>query len=477
MPKKYHIPIQTTEPRFNPVGKYTTVEFREDCAGSCRECVKKKCVYEVFKENQKHISTMADPEFLYTCMSCFRCVQECTKGIFSRVINPEYRTLGDAYWKPGIIQGIWKQAHTGKIPVSGAGYRGPFIGKGFDAMWTDMSEIVRPTRDGIHGREYINTCVELSRSMMQLKFNDKGDLAAAMPPIFEIPIPLLYQLPEDFHNLGENVLLSAVKAAHRMGTLMFLKPEQYFDALMPYAASLIPCVTKANYSKHADLISKSRMIELEYEPEITAEFSKIRKSNPDLIISVGLPLNAQSADIALELTRADVDTIHFNADSHGNEKDSDDPKFLKEMIREIHLHLVENSIRNKVRLVFSGGIAMAEHMAKAVICGADAITIDLPILIALECRVCYKCRDTNKPCPVKISEVDPEWGAQRILNLMGAWHNQLLELMGAMGIREARRLCGEVGRSMWFEDLEKENFGPVFGERKIKGLGIKDVRD
>jgi len=23
---------------------------------------------------------------------------------------------------------------------------------------------------------------------------------------------------------------------------------------------------------------------------------------------------------------------------------------------------------------------------------------------------------------------------------------------------------------MWFEDLERENFGPVFGERKVSGL-------
>ena len=26
---------------------------------------------------------------------------------------------------------------------------------------------------------------------------------------------------------------------------------------------------------------------------------------------------------------------------------------------------------------------------------------------------------------------------------MGAWHSQILEMMGAMGIREARRLRGE----------------------------------
>ena len=99
MPKKYNIQIETAAPRFYPVGKYATVEFREDCAGSCRQCVKKKCVYDIFKDNYAHVSSMDEPEYLYTCMSCFRCVQECTKGIFSRVINPEYKTLGSSSLK------------------------------------------------------------------------------------------------------------------------------------------------------------------------------------------------------------------------------------------------------------------------------------------------------------------------------------------------------------------------------------------
>jgi len=172
----------------------------------------------------------------------------------------------------------------------------------------------------------------------------------------------------------------------------------------------------------------------------------------------------------LELAQTDVDALHFYADDHGNELVSENPRFLKEMIREIHLKLVENLIRNKINLIFSGGIAMAEHMAKAIICGADGVTVDDSLLIALECRLCYKCRD-GKPCPVKLGEIHPKWGSHRILNLMGAWRNQLLEVMGAMGIREARRLRGEVGRSLWFEDLEAENFGPIFGKRKVSGLG------
>jgi len=47
-----------------------------------------------------------------------------------------------------------------------------------------------------------------------------------------------------------------------------------------------------------------------------------------------------------------------------------------------------------------------------------------------------------------------------------AWRNQLLELMGAMGLREVRRLRGETGRCMFFEDLEQASFGKLFGKRK-----------
>jgi hypothetical protein len=51
-------------------------------------------------------------------------------------------------------------------------------------------------------------------------------------------------------------------------------------------------------------------------------------------------------------------------------------------------------------------------------------------------------------------------------NLIAAWHDQMVELMGAMGIRDARRLRGDTGRAMFFEQLEEEIFGKLFGTRK-----------
>ncbi len=468
MPKKYQVPVKAAPPRFKPIGKYTTIEFREDCAGSCRKCVKKGCIYNIFKDNYKHVAHMAEPEYLYACQSCFRCVQECTRGIFSRVINPEYRSLGDDYWEADVIHRTWYQAHTGKIPVSGAGYRGPFVGEGFDSMWTDMSEIVRPTRDGIHGREYINTGIELSRRNSRLSFSEDGSPVPEMTPIFEIPIPVMLRQPE-FGVLSENVLQAAVRAAYFLGTMFFINPEYYSANLAPFADCLVPCLSKHNYLDFLERAPGIRMMELSYDNEIGGVISGLRALKPGLIISAGVPLNNEAASRAVDLAGCGADTIHFYADARGRELDSENPRFIKEMIRAVHLRLVGKLIRNRVNLVFSGGIAMAEHVAKAIICGADGVTIDIPLLIALECRLCYRCKD-GKACPVKIGDINPDWGKQRIINLVGAWRNQLIEVMGAMGIREARRLRGEVGRSMWFEDLERENFGPIFGEKKVSGL-------
>ncbi len=135
------------------------------------------------------------------------------------------------------------------------------------------------------------------------------------------------------------------------------------------------------------------------------------------------------------------------------------------MLREVHTSLVKAGLRDEITLIASGGIALAEHLAKAIICGADLVAIDIPLVVALECRLCGECQKEN-PCPIALEEIGRELAVHRIVNLMGAWHSQLLEVLGAMGIREVRRLRGETGRCMFFEDLEREAFGKLFGKRK-----------
>jgi glutamate synthase domain-containing protein 2 len=122
-------------------------------------------------------------------------------------------------------------------------------------------------------------------------------------------------------------------------------------------------------------------------------------------------------------------------------------------------------------LIVSGGIALAEHMAKAIICGADLVAVDTALLVALGCRVCRDAHPRNSDgeamcgsgelCPAETDSSDHAYATQRMVNLMGAWHSQLIEVLGAMGIREVRRLRGEVGRAIFMEDIEKEAFGDL----------------
>lgn len=133
---------------------------------------------------------------------------------------------GDPHWTAEIVTQTWYQAETGRIPISGAGYGRPFAGEGFDDIWLDMSEIVRPTRDGIHGREYISTAVALGRRLDALAFDQAGRLTSTLPPTVELPLP------------GRAALQGLVAAAARVGTLALLTPDDWDDGLTEHAASV-----------------------------------------------------------------------------------------------------------------------------------------------------------------------------------------------------------------------------------------------
>ena len=124
MPPKYHIHTEPAPPRVQPVGKLGIVEWREDCS-NCHNCVKRSCVYGFYRDEADRLHNQTGYlDYIYQCKGCLSCVQNCTKGILTRVVNAEYDRLGDDYYTPEVILSTWYQAETGRIPVSGAGYGG-----------------------------------------------------------------------------------------------------------------------------------------------------------------------------------------------------------------------------------------------------------------------------------------------------------------------------------------------------------------
>ena len=83
-----------------------------------------------------------------------------------------------------------------------------------------MSEIVRPTRDGIHGREYISTSVDIGRKLPHLAFAD-GRLKVDPPPLVEIPLPVIFdRIPRHWRRGA--VTAAVATAAAEIGTLAVL---------------------------------------------------------------------------------------------------------------------------------------------------------------------------------------------------------------------------------------------------------------
>jgi glutamate synthase domain-containing protein 2/Na+-translocating ferredoxin:NAD+ oxidoreductase RNF subunit RnfB len=460
MSTKYQVHVAETPPRFVPVAELNAMET-EGCLG-CRICVKRSaCVYDVYRKKEFNPSQVVDTTDVL-CISCMRCVQECKKNILARTRNPQYDLLGDSYWRPDLIASIWQQAQNGKIPVSGAGYRGPFCGPGFDSMWTDMSEIVRPTRDGIHGREYISTVIELGRKPGYLEFSPDGSMKTDVPLFAEIPIPVVLRAPRvDFVKKGAKE--SIASAAGKLGTFAGMPFADAVNGLKGHRDHLMVEFDPA--CDDAQQLHGFGLVEIPYGDSWQESITAIKAVDSNIIVSVRIPLDENASKRAVALAEDGVEMLHLEADRNGNGLGQNRGRFIIELVQAAHFALLKKSLRDEITVLVSGGMAMAEHVAKIIACGADGAVLDTVLLVAFECRLCGDCDDRAR-CPVDIDDVPVEFGAQRLVNLVGAWHSQLIEVMGAMGLREVRRLRGELGRVMFFADLEKDNFGPVFGERK-----------
>jgi ferredoxin len=461
VPAKYVIHTKPVKPRFRPVGKLGIIDWREDCS-SCHNCVKRECVYDLYRNESQELHTHSGYlDYIYQCNGCLVCVQECTKNILTRVVNPEYDLVGDEHYTPDIILSTWYQSETGGIPVSGSGYGGKFTGSGFNSMWTDMSEIVRPTRDGIHGREYINTGVTIGKRLNHLSFTD-GRLDAGAPPRLEMPMPLLFDvIPENF--CRGQVLNSICGAAAALGMYTIVEEDKI---VKEHAGgnNIIPLLDKQG--KSAGALPKAPLVMIRYSADTAAQIAELKKAKSDRIVGIRIDATGKSEDEVEDLALKGAEVVNIVFDKNGYEKAKDKPRHMRDVLRGVHKRLVKDGIRDEITIIASGGIALPEYMAKAIICGADIVTIDLALVIGLECRLCLACTKGER-CPVSLEHIEKEYAQRRITNLIAAWRNQLLEMLGAMGIREVKRLRGEVGRCMFFEDLERETFAPLFGTRKV----------
>lgn len=412
------------------------IQFR----GDIDTVLSRPCVYGVFSGPAGGF--MAREEH---CVGCLRCTVQ-HPNVVQILPNPERLNLGDSYINPDAVETLLYEAASGRVPVRGAGYGGGFGGDGWDAMWTDMSEIVRPTRDGIHGREFISTSVQLGWKPLMHEFDARGKLTNSAKNLIELPIPVLFdRLPVD--DPSANAAIAA--AASSLQTLAIVPVEQLSEQ-PSQSESVVPLV--GPHDIHRLPVGGYQMIELNSWD--SAAYAQISSAFPNAIVAVRLQVDADLS----EPLDAGVAIFHLIADYHGRTANG----FVMDAIRVVHENLIVRGTREQITLIGSGGIAAAEHVPKAIIAGLDAVAIETAALIALQAQFSGEVRDFST-AQIELPRTDPEWAKQRLVNLMGSWRDQLFEILGAMGLREVRRLRGEIGRALFQVDLEREAFSGIEG--------------
>jgi len=453
--QRYHIETQPTPdivslpPRFRvKVKKHRLIAMvvKEifEYKGNLPVALSRPCVYGVFS---RPVGGLAPREEL--CVGCLRCTVQ-YPGVVQIHQNPERQRLGDSYVKPEYVDTILYEARTGRVPVRGAGYRGPFGGEGWDGLWTDMSEIVRPTRDGIHSREFISTAVDIGEKPSFLHFDESGQAVGPVPTVIETQVPFLFDASADAFQ--SKLLLSILtEAAQQIDTLVVVPIQSVVQSSLA-GKHIVPLIAPSEWMWLDRLSWSPRMIVLDSWDR--DRYDALRARYPGSIVCNRVPMDMN----LVEMVQQGARVLHLTTNYHGNAGG----RFVMDLILQAHRNLVEAGVREEVMLIGSGGIVLAEHVPKAIICGLDAVALDVALAVALQARFTGECRD-RESSSLSFPRLDTTWGVQRLKNLAASWRDQLLEILGAMGMREVRRLRGEIGRCMFQKDLEREVFGELEG--------------
>ncbi len=417
--------------------------------GNFQVAMSRPCLYGVFSGP---VGGLAPREEL--CVGCLRCTVQ-YPHIVQIYPNPERRRLGDSFVKPEDVDTIMYEARDGRVPVRGAGYRGLFGGEGWDGLWTDMSEIVRPTRDGIHGREFISTAVDIGEKPAFLRFDEQGEVVGPVPTVITTQVPFLFDIPA--YTAQSKLLLPILSEAARQIETLAVIPIQSVVELSLIGQHLVPLIIPDSLSWLDQLSTSPHMLMLDgWDLQC---YEELKRRFSDTVVCVRVPMDTN----LVEMAQQGVRVFHLTANYHGYIGN----RFVIDLIQKAHRSLVDAGIREEVTLIGSGGIVLAEHVPKAIICGLDAVALDVALAVALQAHFKGECID-QETASLCFPRLNKDWGVQRLMNLVASWRDQLLEVMGAMGLREVRRLRGEIGRCMFQKDLERE----IFAEPGGNGGGI-----
>ncbi|HIS13811.1 MAG TPA: alpha-hydroxy-acid oxidizing protein [Candidatus Ornithospirochaeta stercorigallinarum] len=428
------------------------------------------------------------------CTDCQRCVSLCPRGAIY-ITEYENRYRGNSVFKQDDIDEILLQADTGGVLLSSMGASGENVPIYFDKMLLNASQVTNPSIDPL--REPMETSVFIGARPGCVERTKEGRIMDNLPPHLELKTPILFSAMS-YGAISLNVHRALAIASERLGTYWNTGEGGLHESLYPYKENTIVQVASGRFGVHATYLNTASAIEIKIgqgaKPgigghltgkKIIGDVSKTRMvpegldaispaphhdiySIEDLaqlvmsikeateykrpvIVKVAAVHNI--APIASGIARSGADIIAIDGYRGGT---GAAPKRIRDnvgipielAIATVDQRLREERIRDRVSIIASGGIRNSSDVVKAIALGSDAVSIGTAALCALGCHICASCHTGRcawglaTQDPELTGRLDPEKGAERLINLVNAWTREIKEIMGGMGINSIEALRG-----------------------------------
>jgi len=385
--------------------------------------------------------------------------------------------LGNKRWTPQLILATYEQATTGNTPL-GLEYKVGKSGGGFDHL-----DFLKTERASSPGDADYDLSIALNRR--------------ASGPRIDISIPI-YGAGMSFGSVSLNFMLARAIAAKHLNTFTCTGEGGYPPELLEFKDQVITQVATGMFGVREETIQAARIVEFKYAQgakpglgghlladKVTSEVANMRESmpftslyspfpfhsvysvedhkkhvdwiraiHPKCLVSVKVSTPVDVDMVAIGSYYAGANILHIDGGYGGTGAAPEISKKniampIEYAIPKVHRCLVAEGVRDEVTLMASGGIRTAYDVAKAIALGADGCVIGTAEAVAVGCTHCGNC-ERGRGCQVGITTtdpelsllIDPEWGAQRIINLYSSWSKQWKQILRELGLRSIRELRG-----------------------------------
>ena len=488
--------------------RFTVERDQARCIG-CQVCVN-QCTFETHYYDAEDNDVHSREE---NCVGCHRCVLFCpTRALTIRRTPLEYRE--NYNWRPEVIEDIIRQSETGGMLLTGMGDDKPHRIY-WDHLLLNASQVTNPSIDPL--REPMELITYLGRKPDKVELAPGSfDLKTELAPQVELQVPVMFAAMS-YGAVSLNVHESLARAAAEAGTLWNTGEGGLHTKLYKYGNNTVVQVASGRFGVHPQYLDIGRVVEIKigqgakpgigghlpgekvsaevaltrmipygtdalspapqhdiYSIEDLAQLIYALKEATDYTKPVAVKIAAvhNSAAIASGMVRAGADIIVLDG-LRGSTGAA--PKVIRDNVgipielalASVDTRLRQEGIRNQASVVISGGIRNAGDVAKAMALGADAVYVGTAALVALGCRVCQQCHTgkcTWGICTTDLAltkRLNPEIGAQRLVNLLRGWSLELKDILGGMGVNALESLRGNrlQLRGIGLSDTELEILG------------------